>query len=115
MSDLVRASPEGPRDTFEDVEELLKAIAAVGAGLEDFQVLVDTRDVTVGPKVSELWLVARTLSRYRGKLGRKTAILCPRERFDHARFYAKCAENEGFNVRAFMSYEDAMEWLLEET
>lgn len=33
------------------------------------------------------------------------------ERFDQARFFALCAENQGFNVQAFTSYEEAMEWL----
>jgi hypothetical protein len=40
-------------------------------------------------------------------------VLCPLERFDHSRFFALCAENRGFDVRAFVSYEDAMEWLIE--
>ena len=28
------------------------------------------------------------------------------------RFLALCAENKGFNIQAFTSYEDAMEWLI---
>jgi hypothetical protein len=35
------------------------------------------------------------------------------EKFDRARFFALCAENKGFNVEAFTSYEEAMDWLLE--
>ena len=44
---------------------------------------------------------------------RKTAVLCPRERFDNARFFSLLAASHGFRgVRAFLAYEDAMEWLL---
>ena len=50
--------------------------------------------------------------RYRKTFARRTAILCPIERFDHARFFALCAEHRGFNIQAFTSYEEAMEWLL---
>jgi hypothetical protein len=44
----------------------------------------------------------------------KTAVLCPRERFDYGEFFALCAESKGFEVRAFTSYEEAFEWLLAE-
>ena len=43
----------------------------------------------------------------------RTAVLCPVAKFDRAKFFVVCAENRGLNVRAFVSYEDAMEWLLE--
>jgi hypothetical protein len=44
---------------------------------------------------------------------RKTAVLCPRERFDNAKLFSLLAGNRGFRqFRAFLSYEDAMEWLL---
>jgi len=39
-------------------------------------------------------------------------VLCPLEKFDHSRFFALCAENRGFSIRAFTSYEEAMEWLI---
>jgi hypothetical protein len=35
-------------------------------------------------------------------------------RFDHSRFLAVCAENNGFNIQAFTSYEEAMQWLLDD-
>jgi hypothetical protein len=60
----------------------------------------------------DLWDLAEKLTE--GEMSRvhKTAVLCPHERFDHARFFAMCAERRGFNIRAFLSYEDAMEWLI---
>jgi hypothetical protein len=35
-----------------------------------------------------------------------------RSKFDRSRFFALCAENRGFNIQAFTSYEEAMEWLI---
>ena len=110
--DFIRAQPEG-RVNLEGAERMLREIADAGAGLGDFDVLVDVRHV-VGDTLTpgELWSLAEKVATYRRSLGRRTAILCPLERFDSARFFALCAENRGVNVHAFTSYEDAMEWLI---
>jgi hypothetical protein len=110
-SDFIRAKPEGQVD-LAMAEKLLKAIADAGAGLEDFDVLVDIRRISGALKPSELWSLAQTLASYRRKVGNRTAVLCPLERFDNVRFFALCAENQGMNVHAFTSYETAMEWLI---
>jgi hypothetical protein len=110
-TDFIRASPEG-QVYIEKAEQLLQQIADAGAGLEGYHVLVDTRRTTGALTAVELWHLADKLAHYRRTFGNKTAILCPVEKFDHSRFFALCAENKGFNVQAFTSYEDAMEWLL---
>lgn len=110
-SDFIRARPNGEAD-MEHAEKLLKDIAAAGAGLDDFDILVDTRHLKGRLSVTDLWSLAEKLVRFRKTFARRTAVLCPRERFDHTRFFALCAENRGFNMRAFASYEEAMEWLL---
>ena len=109
--DLVRARPEGEA-YLEDAEQLIRDIAAAGAGLEDFEVLVDTRRVTGNLSATDLWTLAEKLGRFRNNFARRTAVLCPLEKFDHNRFFALCAENRGFNIRVFTSYEEAMEWLI---
>ena len=63
---------------------------------------------------TELWYLADRLVHYRRTFENKTAILCPIERFDHSQFFTLCAENKGFNMRAFTEYERAMQWLLED-
>ena len=109
--DLVRARPEGEA-YLEDAEQLIRDIAAAGAGLEDFEVLVDTRRVSGTLSATDLWNLAEKLAKYRSSFARRTAVLCPLEKFDHSRFFALCAENRGFSIRAFTSYEEAMEWLI---
>jgi hypothetical protein len=110
-TEFIRATPEG-KAYIEKAEQLLKEIADASAGLEDFHVLVDTRRITGSLTAVELFHLADKLAHYRRTFGHKTAIICPVERFDHSRFFALCAENKGFNVQAFTTYEDAMEWLL---
>ena len=60
--------------------------------------------------MSDLWYLAAQLSKVDETFSRKTAVLCPRERFDKAAFFALCAQNRGFPVRAFTSFEDAIAW-----
>lgn len=109
--DFIRAQPDG-HASLEKAEQLLREIAQAGAGLEDFEVLVDTRSATGALTATDMWRLAETLVGFRKTFAHRTAVLCPRERFDHARFFALCAENRGFNVQAFESYEDAMKWLI---
>lgn len=110
-NDFIRARPQGHVD-LEVGERLLRDIAEAGAGLEDYHVLVDIRHVEGTLTPAELWTLSEKLAKYRRKLGDRTAILCPLERFDNARFFTLCAENQGVNIHAFTSYEQAMEWLL---
>jgi hypothetical protein len=110
-TDFIRAKPEGPA-YLEDAEKLLHDIVKAGEGLDDFEVLVDTRSVSGALSATDLWRVAERLTEFRNSFAHKTAILTPLQKFDHARFFALCAENRGFNVRAFTSYEEAMEWLI---
>jgi hypothetical protein len=109
--EFVRARPDGEAN-LEGAERLLADIAQAGKGLEDFEILVDIREVSGRLSAAELWSLAERLVRYRKTFTHRTAVLCPSERFDHVRFFALCAEHKGFNITAFTSYEDAMEWLL---
>src|SRR5262245_35252795 len=113
-TDFIRARPEG-KVHLDEAEESLADIARAGAGLEDFEVLVDTRRITGALTATDLWTLAEKLTKFRSTFARKTAVLCPLERFDNSRFFALCAENRGFNIMAFTSYEQAMEWLLGES
>ena len=112
-ADFIRATPEGRAD-IEGAEKLIAQLAAASASLDKFHMLIDTRRVSGMLSASELWSLSEKLVRYERTFARRTAILCPRERFDHARFFALCADNRGYNITAFDNYEDAMEWLIGE-
>jgi hypothetical protein len=108
--DFVSAKPDGVLN-LEESEQLLRDVVGLSDPLDDFDILVDTRDAVSVLSATDLWFLADRLVRYPKTFAGKTAILCPSERFDHASFFALCAENQGIDMRAFTSYEDAMKWL----
>ena len=110
-NDFIRAKPAGEFD-LEASEQLLADIATAAASLDDFEILVDTREAQGTMSATDLWFLADKLVHYRSTFARRTAVLCPLEKFDRAKFFAMCAENKGFNIRAFTVYEEAMEWLI---
>ena len=109
--DFIRATPDGKID-LEKAKKGLMDIAAAAAPLAEPKILVDTRPTQTGMSITDLWYLASELSNASKTFSRKTAVLCPLEGFDKAGFFALCAQNRGFLVNAFTSFEDAIEWLI---
>ncbi|SPF47677.1 hypothetical protein SBDP1_680018 [Syntrophobacter sp. SbD1] len=110
--DFIKATPEGLLD-LEEAKNILTEIALESARLANCEVLLDTRKAQAEMSITDLWYLATELSNLRKDYSCwKTAVLCPLERFDHAGFFALCAQNIGLQVRAFTSFEDAIEWLV---
>ena len=108
--EFVRARPGGVLN-LEASEELLLEIARAAEGLDRVEVLIDTRSADGQLGAADLWFLADRLARHRHAFSGKTAVLCPMERFDRARFFALLADSKGFDVEAFTSYEEAIAWL----
>lgn len=112
--DFIKATSEGKLDLAAS-KQLLLEIASASAPLVDYDVVLDTRKAQSELSVTDLWDLAAELSAsFRKAFSRplRTAVLCPAERFDHAGFFALCAQNRGFQVSAFTSFADAYEWLI---
>jgi len=109
-TDFIRATAEGELD-LEESKRLLVEIASA-TDIADCEVILDTRKAHSSLSAADLWHFAATLGSVRETLPRKTAVLCPHKRFDHAAFFALCAQSRGFKVRAFTSFEDAIDWLM---
>ena len=111
-SDFLRARADGRVDL--DVGKQLRAdVARAAQPLDDYEVLIDLRDAIGMLTPDEVHELAGSLIHFRETFLRKTAVLSPRERFDNARFFSLLAASYGFRrIRAFLTYEDAMEWLL---
>ena len=110
--DFLRARADGRVD-LEMGKKLLADVASAAAPLENYEVLIDIRDAVGQLTPDEVNELAGSLIQFRETFLRKTAVLCPRERFDNARFFSLLAASHGFRrIRAFVTYEDAMEWLL---
>jgi len=110
--EFIKATPEGLFDLNES-KKLLLEIAAISVPSVEYEILLDIRNVNSELSIANLWYLADELNKFRKTFTCKTAVLCPVEQFDHAGFFALCSQNRGFHVRAFTSYEGAMEWLLE--
>ena len=109
--EFIKATPEGYLD-LEESKKVLMEIASASALLGDCGVILDTRKAHAKMSAINLWYLAAELSNLRKTFCRKTAVLCPLERFEYASFFALCAKNRGLQVQAFTSIEDAIEWLI---
>ena len=112
--DFIKATPEGHFD-LEESKKLLLEVALASAPLADYNIILDTRKMQSEMSNADLWYLAEELSKnFHKTFSRtpKTAILCPVDKFDHAGFFALCAQNRGCQVAAFTSVEAAYEWLL---
>ncbi len=111
-SDFLRARADGRVD-LDIGKQLLDQVATAAAPLAEYEVLIDIRDAVGRLTPDEVHELAGSLIQFRHTFLHKTAVLCPRERFDNARFFSLLAASYGFNrIRAFLAYEDAMEWLM---
>jgi hypothetical protein len=109
--EFIRATPSGVLDLVAS-EQLLADLTRTSKRLPDAHVLLDTRNAMTTLNTSDLWTLAEKAANDVERTRRRTAVLCPAERFDHARFFAMCAERHSLNIRAFVDYEHAIEWLI---
>ena len=111
-SEFLRVRADGRVD-LDMAKAMLERVAAAAAPLDDYEVLIDIRDVVGRLTSDEVCELAGSLDQFHATFLRKTAVLCPRERFDNTRLFSLLAASHGFRrIRAFLSYEDAMEWLM---
>jgi hypothetical protein len=111
-SDFLRARADGQVDLAMG-KSLLQQVATAAQPLGAYEVLIDIRDAVGRLTPDDLHELAGSLIQFRHTFLHRTAVLCPRDRFDNARFFSLLAASHGFrNIRAFISYEDAMEWLM---
>ena len=112
--DFLKATPEGELD-FEESKRILLEIASVVVPQDDYELIIDTRKAHSVMSPTNLWQLAKEISTFGEKFRRKTAVICPRERFDQAKFFELCSHNRGYQIHAFTSYEDAIDWLCSTT
>jgi hypothetical protein len=110
--EFLQATPEGALD-LAGSKEMLIEIALRSAPEDGYDIILDLRGTQMTLSIDDLWHFAAELHQYPGVFARKTAVIVPRDDFDHAGFFALCAQERGFQVSAFTSLGDAMEWLAE--
>jgi DNA-binding response OmpR family regulator len=109
--DFIKSTPTGDLDMNASKQGLVQ-IAATGADLQDYTVLIDLRDIKSRLSTAQIYQLATQLGTYGNTFRRKTAVLArDDEDFDQAMFFENAAQNRGFRVRAFTVFEDAIVWL----
>jgi hypothetical protein len=112
--DFLKATPEGELN-FEESKRILLEIAAIVVTQDDYALIIDTRKAHSVMSPTDLWLLAKEIGTFGEKFRRKTAVICPHDRFDQAKFLELCSHNRGYDIHAFTSYEDAIDWLCSTT
>ncbi len=110
-SDFLIATPQGQID-FPSSKRLLFEVASASADLVAQNILLDMRNAHSELSATELWKLAAEPGRRHSQFSGKIAVLCRLTGTSQAAFFALCAENRGLPVRAFASFEQAVEWLI---
>jgi hypothetical protein len=109
--DFLIATPQGQLD-FEKSRKLLDSLASASSSLVTHEILLDMRHTQLALTATELWQLAAGLSRRRTTFSGKVAVLARSPVAGRAAFFALCAQNRGFPVSAFTSFEEAVNWLV---
>ena len=115
--DFIKAKPTGQIDLAES-KKVLASIASITKPPADYEILLDIRDVNVNINIHkqinhfEILEFVKELVRNRSAFRNKIAVLSRDDKqFDNSRFAELCATNRGLLVKAFISFEKAIEWL----
>ena len=111
--EFIKVTPDGQLDIVES-KKLLLEIALFAGPVNDHEIVLDTRKMHSVLTKTELWYLAKELSKFHNRFNHKIAVICPVERFDYAGFFSICSGNNGFRIKAFTSLGEAMEWFIEE-
>jgi DNA-binding response OmpR family regulator len=109
--DFIKSTPTGDLDLKASTKGLAQ-IADAGYDLHDYTVLIDLRDVVSRLSTADIFDLAFGLTKYGETFRRKTAVLARADSdLKQAGLFEDVAQKQGFSVRAFTVFEDAMFWL----
>lgn len=109
--DFVKLTTNGQLD-FDSTRDLLIEVVSVDTPASELEVLIDFRQSRADLTTTDIWYLAAELDKHRTAFKEKIAILIsPEGNFDKAKFFELCATNRGLDVGAFISYEEAINWL----
>ena len=88
--------------------KLLRAAAIAGTD----NLLLDIREARSPLRAFEVFSLVSVFDELVPPFAGRLAILNrPKDAFDRAEFFSKCAQRRGFDVEAFQDYEEAVQWL----
>lgn len=107
---FLKVTPEGDLDLTESKRLFDEASSVFGSEVE-YQVILDTRNAHSIMTSRDLFYLAADLIEHCLTFRRSTAVISPLDKFGGAKFFENAARSRSFDVRAFVSYEDAVDWL----
>jgi hypothetical protein len=114
-ADFVRLDAHG-RINLEESRRMLASVARECAQRGVPCTLIDARDVEPGVlSLNDLYLLAREFRELGFEKKHRLAILHRYSSSERAEFFAMCASDGGWDVRAFENFEEAIDWLNEPT
>jgi len=109
--DFVKMTPNGEFD-FDSTRDLMIKAISVESESSELEILFDFRQARADLSTTDIWYLAEALDKNRTLFHEKIAILIRQDgNFDNAKFFELCATNRGLEVGAFLSYEEAIDWL----
>ena len=109
--EFLKAKPTGEVD-LEYAKEVLTQIALMATPPADYEILLDVREAYGNMNYADAYRLIAVLAQHRESFRNKIAILArDDEQFDRAQFMKLCAKYRGFEVGAFTSFEETINWL----
>ena len=109
--DFLKAKTTGEVD-LEYAKEVLTQIALISSPPADHEILLDVREGYGNLNYADAYALIAVLKEHRSAFRNKIAILArDDEQFDRAHFLELCARYRGFEVGAFTSFEETINWL----
>ena len=108
--DFIKAKPSGEMD-LEQSKKMLGKIATIAEPPADYEILLDIRQAYGNLTFINVYGLVMELGKHRSAFRNKIAVLSRDDhQFDNAQFMELCAKNRGFQVAAFINFEDAIDW-----
>jgi hypothetical protein len=113
-SEFIRVGHHG-RPNFQASKEMLTKLADTCRERGIYRVLLDLREVQLGPTPAftpvELASIVETFHEIGFSHAQRLAVLYATDPHHGARLFAFISREQGWNVKAFDSYEKALDWL----
>jgi len=114
-SDFLNVAANGGYE-FERARALIERLAELNEPPNHYAVLLDLRGAEGYATTADIYELALLMNEHQASFRNRMAILVPASdsrRFANAEFFSLCANNRGFRVSAFTTFEEAMSWLSE--
>lgn len=116
VRDYIKLSLPGKLD-FNAARKAISEVSSLPNIFYNYNLLIDSRNSESELTVTEISAVAIDLAslihKDNNRRWTKIPVLCPDKNFDKAKFFEICSQNRGLNVRAFTSFEEMYNWLVE--